>query len=69
MEGILKKWRCGEIYYLYNNIYFTSHQNDEHTLFQINKNKQYFYFSTDIHETYNSYCLDFGPINICGILR
>lgn len=66
MGDTLKKWRCGEIY---NRLYFTSHQNDEHTLFEINKNKSYFYFSTDIHETYNSYCLDFCPINIYGILR
>lgn len=59
---MIKKWYIGDIYQIIPNVLaFTTHINYKHTENEIKK-YNFYYFSTDLHEKYNNYCLDYGPI-------
>lgn len=66
---MFNKWYIGEIYQIIPNILaFTAHFDITHTEHDIKK-YNYFYFSTDLHEKYHQYCLDFGPITYDVIIE
>lgn len=56
------EWNIGKLYEIIpNTLFFTVHQNYNHTLNEITQNENRFYFTCKIHKNYIPYCLDFGP--------
>lgn len=70
MDDINNEWKIGKLYQLIpNRLFFTVHENDNHTLYEIKKDKKKFFFSSNIQENYIPYCLDFGPITYDSIIQ
>eukprot|EP00961_Rhodomonas_salina_P037266 501066-Rhodomonas_salina.1 len=48
---------------------FTIHRDEEHTKECIKRDSKTFYFSSWMHESYESFCSDFGPVDLAGTVR
>mmetsp|Transcript_101238 Transcript_101238/g.151668 ORF Transcript_101238/g.151668 Transcript_101238/m.151668 type:complete len:408 (-) Transcript_101238:79-1302(-) len=48
---------------------FTMHRDEEHTKLCIKHDKKKFYFSSWMHEAYESFCSDFGPVDLAATVR
>eukprot|EP00961_Rhodomonas_salina_P054119 726727-Rhodomonas_salina.6 len=48
---------------------FTIHRDQEHTKECINRDRKTFYFSSWMHESYEGFCSDFGPVDLAATVR
>mmetsp|Transcript_67917 Transcript_67917/g.167728 ORF Transcript_67917/g.167728 Transcript_67917/m.167728 type:complete len:523 (+) Transcript_67917:322-1890(+) len=64
------EFRVGAIYQLMEGkrLCLSVHREDGHTLQEIKRFPKLFFFSSDLQERYQSFCADFGPVNL-GILH
>lgn len=46
---------------------FTVHRNEAQTRDDILNRREVYYFSSELHEAYEPYCLDFGPVNLATV--
>jgi len=73
-EKVMRKstqlWREGALFPVVpGRLYFAAHRDDDFTREQIEARKNLFFWSTDLHEQYQPFCADFGPVNLGMVAR
>jgi len=65
-----QRYEPGKLYTLIpGRLSFTAHEDDDHTVEEIQRNPLIFFFSTDLQERYLPFCSDFGPVNIGTLVQ
>jgi len=64
-ENRFTEYRRGAIYQLMEGkrLCFSCHRDDQQSLEEIHRYPKLFFFSSDLQERYQNFCLDFGPVN------